>query len=124
MTIGETRFTERKHAGSALIRTIMESAWAQKEEIAGEIGGFEFSLRVMRSRQGGIDDAKVILHLTDQRLTIDMPDEMNALGVIARIESVINRLEIQRDRAQEDLINAEHRIGEPRIGTSDIGQHE
>ncbi|HQT86674.1 N-6 DNA methylase [Acidiphilium rubrum] len=112
MTIGETRFTERKHAGSALIRTIMESAWAQKEAIAGEIGGFEFSLRVMRSRQGGIDDAKVILHLTDQRLTIDMPDEMNALGVIARIESVINRLEIQRDRAQEDLINAEHRISE------------
>jgi N12 class adenine-specific DNA methylase/adenine-specific DNA methylase len=118
MVLGAERFTERKQAGSALIRTIMESAWGETDAIAGEIGGFEISLRITRNRKGGIDSAKVLLHLTDRPLLVEMPEEMNPLGVIARLEGALVRLETERQRAEEDLRNAEYRIGEyeSRIG--------
>ncbi|GBQ07573.1 hypothetical protein AA700_0881 [Acidiphilium acidophilum DSM 700] len=118
MVLGEERFTERKQAGSVLIRTIMESAWGETDAIAGEIGGFKISLRITRNRKGGIDSAKVLLHLTDRPLLVEMPEEMNPLGVIARLEGALVRLETERQRAEEDLRNAEYRIGEyeSRIG--------
>jgi hypothetical protein len=112
MTIGDARYTERKQAGAVLIRMIMESVWEQADATIGEIGGFEFSLRVLHNRQGRIDLAKVMLHLTGQNLSIEMPEEMNALGVIARLEGALSRFETERLRAEEDLHAAERRIGE------------
>jgi Helicase conserved C-terminal domain len=135
MTLQGRRFTERKAAGGGLMRLIAESGWDGKDgPVIGQIGGFDLSLSVVRGlRRRPVDCVMVLHRARPQRL--EVPEEPSALGLIARLESALARLEaeqkeqeVRRAAAERRLADFEPRIGEPFEFEAELaakrGEHE
>jgi hypothetical protein len=112
------RFNERKAAGSAILKAVLEAAWDEAAKVTGEIGGFPFSVRVTRDRKAAIMASHIVIQRDHFRDNVDMPDEPTALGVIARLESALGRFEAQREECEKRLAEATRRLAdyEPRLG--------
>ncbi len=118
MIVGGRRYDERKPAGGALLRSIAEAGWSGQDDPIGEIGGF--SLRVVAV----LDERRrpirlfLLLDRTGQRQRIEVPDEPTALGIIARLESALDRFETERAEWAGKHEKAARRLAdyEPRIG--------
>jgi hypothetical protein len=111
-------YQERKPAGAAILKAIMEAGWDNGNDITGEVGGFKFTVRMIRDRKLAIQACHIILHRTDDRDRIEMPDAPTPLGIVARIESALGRFEAQRKDAEQRLADSTRRLADyqPRLG--------
>jgi chromosome segregation ATPase len=119
MMLGGRRYTERRSAGATLLRLIAEAGWENKQgAVMGEIGGFDLSIGLSRDlRQRAIQVGFVLHRAIRQHLAI--PDDPTPLGMIARLESALDKFEAERvdqqdrrDAAEKRLVDYESRIGE------------
>ena len=118
MTIQDRRYTERKAAGGTLLRLIAEAGWENKKDTTvGTIGGFDLSVGISRDLRMRVTEAVLVLH-RHSHLRIELPDEPTPLGVIARLESALDRFETEQQEQKERLAAARRRVAdyEPRIG--------
>jgi len=118
MRLNGQNFTERKAAGSAILKAVMEAAWDDAAKVNGEIGGFPFSVRLTRDRKAAIMASHIVIQRSHFRDNVAMPDEPTAWGVIARLESALSRFEAQREECEKRLAEATRRLAdyEPRLG--------
>lgn len=120
MTIQGQVYTERKAAGGQLLRLVAESGWNGKKGTAvAQIGGFDISIAVSYDLRMKVADAALMLHRA-ARQRIELPEDPNPLGVIARLEGALDRIEAdladqegRRDAAERRLADFEPRIGDP-----------
>ena len=118
MMLGDRCFTERKPAGGTLLRLIAEAAWDRNADPIGEIGGFAISVAAVRDLHQRPAKTLLILHRHSHRQRIEVPDEPTALGVIARLESALDRFSQERSDHQNKLEAAKRALADyqPRIG--------
>ena len=118
MRLGDDRFRERKAAGSAILKAIMEAAWNDKAKIAGEIGGFRFAVKVASGNRLLIQSSDIVIQRTNHKDRVEIPEGPTPLGIIARLESALGRFEAQREEHEKRLADAERRLAdyEPRLG--------
>jgi N12 class adenine-specific DNA methylase/adenine-specific DNA methylase len=109
MTLEKKPFTERKAAGTALIKAIQhyQSICKNGEYQLATIGGFTLHLNVEM-----LPKRHVRLELTIQRnghLTeINLPDKLTALGIISSLEYTLSRFEVELNeckRTQAECLN-------------------
>ncbi len=120
MTIQDRRYTERRSAGGALLRLIAEIGRENKRETpVGTIEGFDLSIGLSRDLRMRVTEAVLILQ-RHNRQRIELPDEPTPLGVMARLESALDRFEADQREHEERLVSArkrladyESRVGEP-----------
>jgi N12 class adenine-specific DNA methylase len=111
-------YVERKAAGAAIIKAILESGWHDRK-LLGEAGGIRFGIKIHRHRDHKIMSSHVVLRRNgDYREEIDLPEDPSPLGVIARIESALTRFESQLDESIHRIEDAKRRLAdfEPRLG--------
>ena len=118
MIVGGRRYDERKPAGGALLRLIAEAGWSGQDESVGEIGGFSLRVAAVRDERWRPVRLFLLLDRTGQRQRIEVPDEPTALGIIARLESALDRFETERAEWAGKHEKAARRLAgyEPRIG--------
>jgi N12 class adenine-specific DNA methylase len=118
MTLSGRRFTERKAAGAAILTSIMEAGWDDAAKITGEIGGFQFAIKIHRDRKLAMESADIILNRTNLRDAIEIPEQPTPLGIIARLESALGRFEAQHEEAEYRRAEASRRLADyrPRLG--------
>ena len=100
-----------------MLRLIAEASWGTKKNtIIGSIGGFDLSIGLSRDLRMRVTEVVLIL-LCDNRQRIELPDEPTPLGVIARLESALDRFENDQREQEERLAAARNRLAdyEPRI---------
>ncbi len=120
MEIGERTFTERKPAGASLlskVRLAMLERDARRWKIGG-IAGFDISCDVLRDRKQSGVAAMLILERTDQQQAVKVEDDLTALGLIARLEYLLDRFEAELEDQTRRRADAISRLRgyEPRLG--------
>ena len=119
MEVEGRKYSERKLAGTALLaKTRIALLEATKRDWKiGNIAGFDLSCSVHRAMFGNVWVADLILQRTDYEHLVDAFDELTALGLIARIESIIDRFERDIDDQERKLADATSRIAgyQPRL---------
>ena len=113
MLVGDRTFTDRKPAGASLLSRIRI---AEKEKQTGQttlaaIGGFELKMQVERlRRERGEVYASVWLDRTGHEQTVEIDDELTPLGMISRLEWMLDRLEADLAEHRRRLAEAEQRL--------------
>lgn len=118
MTVNGVKYTERKQAGSNLIRLILEGGWDTKKPIFGEVGGFTFKIAVIVNNLYKIEATEAIIYRSKNEERIALPDDLTALGVVARLENALTKFEVELEEAEQRVTDAQRRIAdfEPRLG--------
>ena len=113
MTIGDRLFNERKPAGASLLSRIRIAG--REKQIGrgtlGMIGGFEIGMQVeqfWRSEDGV--SVSVWLDRTGFEQAVDVPSDLTALGLISRLEYMLDRFEADRAEQRRRLAEAEQRL--------------
>lgn len=112
MTIGADRYTERKLAGQALLRLIAEQAWQDDTSEAGQIGGFAISVLTMRDLRQRPVETFIRIHRNGYTQRIEVPSEPSPLGLVARLESAIDRIDTERADLEDERASAERRLAD------------
>ncbi len=117
MSVNGVTYTERKQAGANLIRLILEGGWDSKKPIFGEIGGFTFKIAVTVNNLYKIEGTEAIIYRSNNNERIGLPEELTALGVVARLENTLTRFEVELEEAEQRVSDAERRIADfaPRL---------
>ena len=122
MEITGRTFTERKVAGDVLLSKFRLEKLdpSGRTWTIGRIGGFDLVCEGRRRFLLGRDESvALVLRRTEYDQTIDVPDDLTALGLIARLENALDHfeadLEVQarrREGAVARLAGYEPRLGE------------
>ena len=114
-------FHERKSAGAALLAKVRMAVLERdtRDCTIGRIGGFDLTCRVRHNPGGQSCTGGLILERTDYEHDIDVQDDLTALGLIARLEYVLDHFESEiedharrRSDAAARLAGYEARLGE------------
>ena len=111
--VGNRTFTDRKPAGAALLSRIRI---ADKEKQTGQttlgaIGGFELKMQVEQlRREKGAVYVSVWLDRTGHEQAVEIDDELTPLGLISRLEWMLDRLEADLAEHRRRLAEAEQRL--------------
>ena len=120
MEVTERPFTERRVAGGVLLSKIRLAVLerATRDWTIGRIGGFDLICSVQRNRVGKEYSAELVLERTGYRQMIDVQDDLTALGLIARLEYVLDRFEADLEEQARRKADAIARLAgyEPRLG--------
>ena len=120
MEIAERTFTERKPAGASLlskVRLAMLERDVRRWKI-GAIAGFDVTCQVVRDRRHSGVAAMLIVERTDQQQAVEVEDDLTALGLIARLEYLLDRFEAELEDQTRRRAHAISRLRgyEPRLG--------
>ena len=113
MVVGDRTLMDRKPAGASLLSRIRI---AEKEKQTGQttlgaIGGFELKMQVERlRREKGEVYVSVWLDRTGHEQTVEIDDELTPLGLISRLEWMLDRLEADLAEHRRRLAEAEQRL--------------
>jgi hypothetical protein len=112
--------TQRKAAGITLLTKVRLAARERTERrwTVGRIGGFDLTCRI----QSGRRDERLELHLALERTefsqSIDLDAETTPVGIIARLEHALDRMETELEDQRRRVVDAKARLAgyEPRLG--------
>ena len=113
MRVGERTHADRKPAGASLLSRIRI---AEKERqvgraVLGAIGGFAIGMEVERLRRGeGAVHVSVWLERTGHEQAVEIGDELTPLGLISRLEYMLDRFEVDLAEYRRRLTEAEQRL--------------
>ncbi len=120
MDIADRTFSERKVAGGSLLSKIRMAVLERdtRDWTMGRIGGFELACSVRRNLGGQDCSAALILQRTEFEQVIEVQDELTALGLISRLEYVLDHFETEIEEQTRRRSDASHRLAgyEPRLG--------
>jgi hypothetical protein len=112
--------TDRKVAGGALLSKLRMAALARtrRDWTIGRIGGFDLTCRVRRNLGGATWSAELSLARTDNDQPIDVGDELTAVGLMSRLEYVLDHFEGEIKQQERRRADAAARLAgyEPRLG--------
>jgi hypothetical protein len=85
---------------------------------AGRIGGFDLTCDIRPGRRDEQLQPELILERTDYPQSIDIDGETTAIGIIARPERVLDRMEAEIEEPRRLVADAKARLNgfEPRLG--------
>ena len=113
MVVSDRTFTDRKPAGASLLSRIRiaEKDKQTGQSTLGEIGGFELKMQVERlRREKGEVCVSVWLDRTGHEQTVEIDDDLTPLGMISRLEWMLDRLEADLAEHRRRLAEAEQRL--------------
>jgi len=120
MEIEGRAMTQRKAAGASLLTKIRIAA---RERMArrwtvGRIGGFDLTCDIQPGRRDERLQPELVLERTDFPQSIDIDGETTAIGIIARLERVLDRMEAELEEQRRRVTDAKARLAgfEPRLG--------
>jgi hypothetical protein len=112
--------TDRKVAGGALLSKLRMAALARtrRDWTIGRIGGFDLTCRVRRNLGGSTWSAELTLVRTDDAQPIEIEDDLTTLGLISRLEYVLDHFEVEIEQHEHRRADAASRLAgyEARLG--------
>jgi N12 class adenine-specific DNA methylase/adenine-specific DNA methylase len=112
--------TQRKAAGAALLTKIRLAARERDERswTVGHIGGFDLTCTIQPGRSGARLEPDLTLERTDFSQSIAIDDDTTPIGLMARLESVLDRMEPDLEEHRRRIADAKARLAgyEPRLG--------
>jgi len=120
MEVEGRTITQRKAAGASLLTKVRLAARERTERswTVGRIGGFDLSCDI----QPGRHELRLEPHLTFERTDFTQPinidGETTPVGMIARLEHILDRMEAEMEEHRRRVIDAKVRLAgyEPRLG--------
>ncbi|MGX7743946.1 DEAD/DEAH box helicase family protein [Rhodopseudomonas parapalustris] len=111
MDVADTRFTERKEAGRALMKEILTHVQLQQEgdAVIASIGGFDLEYSGERFGRDGYHFTTLLLR-TNAEFEVDLPVTVTPLGAIARLEHALDDFEGELERYRQRLADAHRRL--------------
>ncbi len=120
MEIADRTTTEPKVAGASLLSKIRMAILERdaRDWVIGRIAGFDLTCSVSRNLAGGPFSGHLVLHRTDYVQVIDVRDDLTALGLIARLEYVLDRFGADIEEQTRRAVDPVQRLAgyEPRLG--------
>lgn len=113
MTVGDRSHTERKPAGASLLSRIRIAEKEKREgrSVLGAIGGFEIGMQVERlGREKGSVWVSVWLDRAGHEQSVELSDDLTPLGLISRLEYMLDRFEADVADYRRRQTDAEHRL--------------
>jgi N12 class adenine-specific DNA methylase len=112
--------TERKVAGASLLSKIRMAILERdtREWVIGRIAGFGLTCSVSRNLAGGMFSGHLVLGRTAYEQIIDVQDDLTPLGLISRLEYILDRFEADIEEQTRRGADATQRLAgyEPRLG--------
>ena len=108
MTVNGRHFTERKRAGAALLGRLRQARNAFEEGpwTVGHIGGFELRGRGRRQSHDRHHD-ELWLERTGMEQDVELSQDLTPLGLISRLEYMLDRFEVELAEQRRRLREAE-----------------
>jgi len=120
MEIEGRTITQRKAAGAALLTKVRLAARerAERRWTVGRIGGFDLTCTVRAGRQDMRLEPHLALERRDFAQPIDIDSETTTVGIIARLEHALDRMDIEIEEQRRRVADAKARLAgyEPRLG--------
>jgi hypothetical protein len=122
MDVNGRTFSERKPAGDVLLSNIRlaELERASRSWTIGRIGGFDLVCRAVHDPREKLADVTLLLQRTELAQKIDVEPDLTGMGLIARLEHVLNRFDSdleeqvrRRDDAIGQIDGYQPRLGAP-----------
>jgi N12 class adenine-specific DNA methylase/adenine-specific DNA methylase len=112
--------TQRKTAGASLLTKIRLAARERTERrwTVGRIGGFDLTCEVHTGRHDARLEPDLALERTDFSHSIGIDGETTPIGLIARLEHALDRMDTDLEEQRRRVANAKARLAgyEPRLG--------
>jgi hypothetical protein len=112
--------TQRKAAGAALLTKVRLAARERTERrwTVGRIGGFGLTCTIRAARHDLRLEPHLALERTDFPQSIDIDGETTPVGIIARLEHALDRMDVEIEENRRRVIDAKARLAgyEPRLG--------
>jgi N12 class adenine-specific DNA methylase/predicted RNA methylase len=117
--------TQRKAAGASLLTKVRLAARERTERswTVGRIGGFDLTCDIQcgdiqSGRRGGRLEPALMLERTDFAQPIGIDGETTPVGIIARLEHALDRMDTELEENRRRVIDAKARLAgyEPRLG--------
>jgi N12 class adenine-specific DNA methylase len=113
-------FTQRKAAGASLLTKARLAARerAERSWTVGRIGGFDLTCAIQSSLRDARLEPYLVLERTDYSQAIDLDAETTAVGIIARLEHALDRMDAELEEQRRRGIEAKNRLAgyAPRLG--------
>jgi len=120
MEVERRTITQRKAAGASLLTKIRLAARERTERrwTLGRIGGFDLSCDIHSGRHDMRLEPHLTLERTDFAQPINIDGETTPVGIIARLEHILDRMEAEMEEHRRRVIDAKARLAgyEPRLG--------
>ena len=120
MEIEGRTITQRKAAGASLLSKIRIAARERTEchWTVGHIGGFDLTCDIRTGRHEGRFEPELTLERTDFVQEISTDSDTTPVGIIARLEHVLDRMDAELEEQHRRVIDAQARLAgfEPRLG--------
>jgi hypothetical protein len=120
MEIEGRTVTQRKTAGASLLTKVRLAARARAERswTVGRIGGFDLTCDIQPSRHDGRLEPHLALERTDFPQSIGIDGETTAVGIIARLEHALDRMDTEIEEPRRHVTDTKARLAgyEPRLG--------
>jgi hypothetical protein len=112
--------TQRKAAGASLLTKMRLTVRERTERrwMIGRIGGFDLTCDIQSRRHDLLLEPHLALDRTDFAQSIDIDGETTAVGIIVRLEHVLDRMDVELEEHRRRVIDAQARRAgfEPRLG--------
>jgi septal ring factor EnvC (AmiA/AmiB activator) len=112
--------TQRKAAGAALLTKIRLAARerAERSWTVGRIGGFDLTCSIQPGRSGARLEPNLTLERTEFSQSIAVDDDTTPIGLMARLEAALDRIESDLEENRRRIADAKARLAgyEPRLG--------
>ncbi|HEY1931454.1 MAG TPA: helicase-related protein [Acetobacteraceae bacterium] len=112
--------TQRKAAGASLLTKVRLAARGRIERrwTVGRIGGFDLICDIRPGRRDERLQPELVLERTDYPQSIDLDGETTPIGIIARLEHALDRMDVEIEEHRRRVVDAQARLAgfEPRLG--------
>jgi N12 class adenine-specific DNA methylase len=120
MAVEGRMITVRKAAGAALLTKIRLAARERtvRTWTVGRIGGFDLTGDIRAGRRDARQEPDLTLERTNFSQPIDIDGETTAVGIVARLEHALGRMETDLEEHRRRVTDAKARLAgyEPRLG--------